>query len=848
MKNYWDDGIRDFEMESESNSVEDPAGDLVGLKPIFLALKKNKWLITLFTALITALATYYSYSATPIYAATSTLLIESQRQANVVSVNELIETENENAEYYKTQYELLKSRGLAERVINQLDLWSSDHLSSIFSDTKSESSGKSIGSKLLSNFDFFNESDSDSISEPDEKHLQASDVDEGVKLFATPEVNQDSNFLLDLDSERIEISNAVKEKVIASFIRKLNVERISGTKLVKISFESADPDFSELVANNVAEQYIESYLDSKLKATERASVWLNSRLGDLKAQLDDSEQNLIAYKKENGLVDVNGSVGRLNEQELLLATAELADARSELADTEDLYNEVIARRGQPALLVGIQAIQQDRLIQLVKTEQGQRQRELDELLNRYGNKHPRVVDARSRLASLAVTMEGHVDRVISSIEKNYQLSQQRVRSIQGKLARGKEDILVLGTKRFELEELEREVQTKRNLYNTFFSRITEAKSAEGLETANARIIDYAVRPSSPVKPKKQLIIALALLSSLLLSMLMAIVYEKLDVTIKAVTDVEDRIGLRVLGVLPLMKPTGFKAFFSKNEFSPVDGEHAGGNYIEAVNTVRTAISITDAQIPPKLILVTSSVPNEGKSTTAVSLAQSFSKLERTLLIDCDLRRPSIAGLANLRADAPGLTDLIIGAVNPQDCIQRKVANSDLDVITSGSIPDKPLEFLSATRFQKILDRLSKYYDRIVIDSAPTQAVSDAFVLSSLCDAVVYIIKSSDTDVDNIRRGVRRLKQIKAPIIGSIITQVDIEKLVSYGGEDFYRGYYDYYGYGSEGHRDFSTKKISANDIPLNDIELNTDLVADTVTGTSESSIVVDETLNVDVGE
>ena len=249
-----------------------------------------------------------------------------------------------------------------------------------------------------------------------------------------PTITMDAESILP-DDENLSVD---KRRVIDAFMGRLSISPVRKTKLVNISFESTDPEFAALVANTVGEQYIESYLDAKLELTTQASSWLNERLTELRRVLDASEDRLIAFKEANGLVDVDGSVGRLNEQELLLATAELAQARSDLAAKSDNYNEVQSLRDRPELLESIPAIQADSLVQQVKIEQGQAQRALDELRNRYGDRHPRVVDATSQLASLNNTLQSRVNRVVSSIASDYQLDRQRVVSIESKLASGKQ--------------------------------------------------------------------------------------------------------------------------------------------------------------------------------------------------------------------------------------------------------------------------------------------------------------------------------------------------------------------------------------------------------------------------
>jgi len=379
------------------------------------------------------------------------------------------------------------------------------------------------------------------------------------------------------------------------------------------------------------------------------------------------------------------------------------------------------------------------------------------------------------LDSIQNTLNTNVARIVETVENEFRLSSQRVAALESSLNQGKREIQDLGSKQFELEAIEREVQTNRDLYNTFFTRMTEADSAE---------------------PKKSLIIALAALGSLVLSMLMAFLYETMDETIRGTEDIEDKLGVKMLGILPMMK-TGL---IGRKELplNPLKIKDKKGTFFEAVNTVRTAICLDDtAEKRRQVILVTSSIPGEGKSTTSLNLAYSLSQMERVLLIDCDMRRPSIAKAIDLEKDSLGLSSLITRTSSPRECVRVGVIDR-LDIITSGPMPEQPLEMLSSARFETLLEQLRTVYDRIILDCAPTQAVSDALVLSRLSDAVVYAVKSHSTGYPLIRRGIERLRQVGAPLAGVLVTQVDIEKISSYGGDYYYQGYYDYYGYNEKG--------------------------------------------------
>ena len=308
---------------------------------------------------------------------------------------------------------------------------------------------------------------------------------------------------------------------------------------------------------------------------------------------------------------------------------------------------------------------------------------------------------------------------------------------------------------------------------------------------------------------------------------MALLYEQMDATVKGIADVEEKIGLKMLGILPLIKNGFLGKVGARLPLNPLQIEDKKGTFFESVNTIRTAISIDDATNPRKVIVVTSSVPGEGKSTTAINLAYSMAQLERVLLIDCDMRRPSLGSALGTPKDSPGLTNLITGTATARQCIKRGAFDGHVDVLTTGPLPEQPLELLSSKRFEKILEKLGEYYDRIVIDSAPTQAVSDALVLSKMCDALVYVVKSHDTELNLVKRGIQRLRQVNAPLAGVVITQVDIDKIVSYGGDYYYQGYYDYYGYNSQGERGSNKLRLSQQEllqmkVDDRDVELDLD--------------------------
>lgn len=730
----------------------------VNLREYLRIILKNKWLIVTSTALLTGFAALYAQNTTPIYEATSTLLIEGERK-NAVSIENLYGIDATSSDYSQTQYEILKSRELAESIVSNLNL--TEHVE--FNGTPQSSF---MGNILIA---------------------------VGIKQEKTPDGSSDSELRfsqMDADTQRLVAAE--------TFLRRLKVAPVRKTKLVKISFESADPVFAAKAANAVGDAYIQNYLETKAEQTETATTWMSERLSGLKVALEASEKELQQYKEDHQLVDFGGGVTRYNEQELSNLSGKLIDAQRELAEKQALFEEISRlRKTSPELLENMPSVQRSSIVQTYKVERASVEREVDELGNKYGELHPRMKDARSRLSVIQRNLDLEIRRIMSSIEKDADLARSNVATLKSSVASGKSEIQNIGRKSFDLNQLQREVDANRNLYDTFFSRIRETDEAGSLNSTNAHISDQAVPPFKASKPKKALVVALAFLAGLIGSLAFAFMREYMDDSVRGAEDIEEKLGLPLLGIIPQLKQG--KGLFGKATdlpLSPQAIDDTRGTFAESIRTIRTGVTLNSGGVADKVIMITSSVPNEGKSTLSLNLAYSMSQVEKVLLIDADMRRPSVHKTLGLPADGPGLANLIEKTAKAQDCISKGVIG-DLDVMIAGGVPSNPLELISSKRFAYLLEQLRKHYDRVIIDCAPVQAVSDSLVLSQSADAVLYVVRSVETSMPLAQRGVARMKQVGAKIKGIVVTQVDMEKLQAYGGDHYYQGYYDYYGY-SEG--------------------------------------------------
>ena len=698
------------------------------------AVRKRKWLIVLFTALVMALAVLYLLTATPIYGAKATLLLESQK-ANIISIEELVSSEQESLDYFGTQYAILRSRALAERVMRS----------------------------LLTN----------------ENYSQA----RIAEILNVP-----------LSDPSGELTDPEFQELLIAFQDSLSISPVAKTKLVTINYESTDAAFSALAADAVANQYIASVLEQRKSLEGAASLWMDSRIAQLQLELDESEKALLSFKISNNLVSLNGDVGRLNEQELMLANSELNEANNKLSAARDLFRKIQSyKSSNPELLETLPFVQSDILVRTVKGDLGEAQRTIDELRNRYGSRHPTIVDAESRMQSLRSTLDGHIARTVASFESDYQLLQQRVASLQANVSQGRESIQLIGQQKITLDALEREVSANRDQYNRLFDRITETRTADGLDQANAVVAEAAWVQTQPVKPNKKLILAMALLGSLMLSAVVAFLIEFLDDTVSSTDDVERRLNTKLLGVIPLIKGHDSQ---DNNSYPVTPFTPAGTSkvFAEAVNTCRTGLSIhSDRDL--QIILVTSSIPDEGKSTVALNLANSFGKLHKTLLIDCDLRQPSIGKALGIPENAPGLSSFLLQKIKFKTCMNLNILRS-FDCVAGGPVSKQPLEMLSSAKFAKTLEVLRGHYDKIIIDSAPTTVVSDALILSKLADGVMYVVKPHHTSMKLISSGLSRLAEADAKILGVCVSQFDAEKARSGGALDFHGFGVDSHHYGN----------------------------------------------------
>lgn len=712
------------------NAIElDPLDqeDEIDLLEYWRTLVKHKWSIMGLALAIGLLATLVAYNMTPIYRSTATIMIQTERP-KILSIQDIYKAEQgTNEDFYQTQVEILKSRDLAERVVKKLNL----------------------SSNLL--------------LDPRQKKPSS-----WSKWFSS--------------SETKPITDAEANKaVIAEVEAGLNIEPVRNSQIIKISFDSPDKALAAEIPNALADAYIESDLEAKVQMTKKANAWLSQRMGDLKTKLDASEQALQSYREQANIVDTKGIALNGAGKQLDEISTNLINARQRLSEAESAYDQVRNLSGQAiSAYESVPAVLKNPLYIQAKQAESEAEQKLAELHQRYGALHPKMVAAKSDLAAAKENLKVQVSAVVGAIQKEYEMAKANELAAVRAQGQVRADIQNMSKKEFQLNVLQRDVDSNRQLYDLFLNRAKEMNVGANLDSTIARIVDPSIPSDSPYKPKKGLIIGIAIALGLILGVMLAFLLEYLDNTVKDREDVENKIGVGMLGMVQVL---GDKALEPKRAFL----DDPASAFSESIRSIRTGVLLSALDDPHKVVMVTSSVPQEGKSTVSVNLAFALGQMKKVLLLEADLRRPSIGKVLNDDPAAPGLLDFLAGTADLKSCI-HKTANPNVFLVPSGQLLSNPLELISSRRFGEMVDKLAETFEMVIIDSPPVVSVSDSLVLSKHASAVIYVVRADETPYQLARSGIRRMQEVDAPLLGVVLNCVDLKHGTEYGAYGYNYGY------------------------------------------------------------
>ncbi|MBI3147053.1 MAG: polysaccharide biosynthesis tyrosine autokinase [Betaproteobacteria bacterium] len=703
------------------------------------SINKRKWSIFALALVITLAAAVVVMMVRPVYRSTASLLIE-QNKSKVLSIEEVYSGISANREYFQTQAEILKSRELARKVVLKLN--------------------------LLTHPEF----DPRQQEKPFWKKWAAS------AGYVEPEPT----------------SEGIEKAVVEQLSRQLSVEPIRLSHLIKVHFESHDRELAAAVANAIADTYIDNDLEARYLMTQKAGEWLSSRLSGLKEKLSQSEKALQDFRERERIVDTKGMALSGITKQLEDITRNLVDARMKRGEAESAFNQVKAVRASSSpQFDSLPAVVKNPLIARLKETEAETEKKVAELSNRYGKEHPKMVQAEAELRTSKENTRRQVENVVLGLTKEYEVARANEQSLERSIAEVKGQIQGFNRKEFELGVLEREVQSSRQIYEMFVARFKETTATNNMQSTIARVVDPAIQSASPIKPNKTQIVAIAFILGLFFAIMVAFLLDRLDNTIKNTDDAEHRLGLPVLTTIPKVHERNARP----NHLYLDDPKSV---FAETIRTARTSVLLSAIDELHKVLVITSSVPNEGKTTFAMNLAFAHAQTKKVLLIDADMRRPMIGKSLGIDQTSPGLSDLVSGTANASQCIYP-IEGTEALLLPAGNVPPNPLELLLSQRFKDLVTRLKERFDIIIIDTPPVQLVSDSLVVASESTGVIYVVKADETPYKVATQGVKRLRKANAPLIGAVLNQLDFKKADKYYGEysgygkSQYQGYYGAYG-------------------------------------------------------
>ncbi len=540
------------------------------------------------------------------------------------------------------------------------------------------------------------------------------------------------------------------------------------SKIVTISYVSAEPALAASIVNAVVKAYIDQLFEMKMSYSRYAVEWMTSQAREEGARLEQAERNLQAFMKAKDILGMESRVG-VSPERITELGLELTRAETRRRELEALYERLAAVADDPAAAETSSAVIRDEGFTAVKSQQLKAEQNLAELARKYGVKHPAMVLARQELDALQQRRLAEIRRIVLSAKSELDLAVAREEDLRRRLSSGRGDAVAANEKLVRYEELKRAVDTNRQFYETLMSRAKEESLNQQLQGVQVYTLEPAVPPLAPDGPRTARTLLLGLVLGLVGAVGMALFVEYLDNTVRSAEDLELKTGVAVLGVIPPATSRGATIDMAmiKEPRQPA---------AESYRALRTSIILSSDEGPPKSLLVTSTAPEEGKTATAVNLAVGLAQSGYSvLLIDADMRKPRVNVIFELPNDR-GLSTALKEGVHPTPV---PVGIENLAVLVSGPAPDNPSELLGSKRMDVLLTKLLEEYDIVVVDSPPFLTVADGLVLARKLAAMLLVVRSERSTYDGVRRGLKALRDINVQPLGLVLNAYDEKRSGAY---------------------------------------------------------------------
>jgi polysaccharide biosynthesis transport protein len=708
-------------------------------------LLNRKWTVIVSVVIVFIMATLISIRTTPIYEAVTRIMISPRTSSPLnfkdsnVSQAGYIEQQD-----IDTQVKILQSDTLAELVIHRLNL----------------------------------------DSHPD---------------FAGTAQTESTGGITVSESQAQESSR--QEQLIRRFQGSVKVQQVPDTSLIEIKYSDPNSSLAADIANAITATFIEQNVKSRYNSTMQAADWLSKQLADLQIKMESSQAKLVQYQKEHDIVGTDDKQN-LTTEKLDELNKELTGAQADRIQKEALYQ--IATSNNPATLT---AVLQDPILTALRQQQTQLQAQFALLSTEFGPGYPKVIEIKNQLDQIDRSYNEQAQNTVSRIRNDYQTAMSRERMLQSALTEQTGVADQLNENAIEYKVLKQEADSNRQLYDGLLQQLKEAGLAAGLDSSNVRVVDRARVPLHPVTPNIPRNLEFALLIGLIGGVAIALGLEALDTTVRTPEQAESISGLPTIGVIPLQSAVDgavtsiTRAHLLKktprNNTDPrplISYLEPKSNIAEAYRTLRTSILLSSVAHPPRSILVTSSVPQDGKTMTCLNVAIVLAQQgKRILLVDADMRHPCVHTAFELKGQV-GLSNVLTGGAKISDAIHTTV-QPNLFIMPAGLVPPHPSELLSSSLMHDLLMKWREEYDHVIVDSPPVISVTDAVILSVQTDAVLLIIRSGQTTAAHVRRTRNLLQSVKANVLGVVVNAADLASPDYY--YYYYRSKYPYYSDGKD---------------------------------------------------
>ena len=585
-----------------------------------------------------------------------------------------------------------------------------------------------------------------------------------------------------------------------ALVGQVSVKPLKDSRVALISVSDRKPERAALIANTLADTYIEHNLDYKLEGARTAMAWLAEQEAELKNQLESSEMKLYRFKKDRNLLAVSmDDKQSMLSQNLTSVNAKLTELRIHILEQDAKRRMIERARNNISEEETLPEIRTNGPISTLRSLFVQLEKEYSDLSSKYGADHPKMKAITAQIESTKKAYQQEIDGVLASFQKSYEQMIDNERSLKAMMEKEKNEAIELSKIEIDYKPLQRAADQNTKMYGLVASRQKEIDITGPIRSNNVRVLERATVPGVPVRPRPLQNLMIGLLLGLGTGVALAFVIEALDNTLKTQADVEQFLGVSVLGLVPVIGVGAAEAAQENDHLRERDlGVFLDPKSIaaECCRSIRTNILFMSPDRPLRTMVITSPSPQEGKTTTAINLGVTMAEAgSRVLIIDTDMRRPRLHrsfGVPN----QTGISTVMVGKATISEAVKRTDV-PNLDVLPCGPVPPNPSELLHTERFAAVLAECGKLYDRVILDSPPTSAVTDPAVLGNLSDGVVLVVKAGETTRESAMHARRQLAGAKARLIGVVVNAIDFSN-PAYGYDYYYRNYYRYgYTYGRE---------------------------------------------------